>query len=248
MINALNLGDVKLPGDFPNVHQFNIPVTQGLTALFLLGESPKRSPRNLAGNGAPAAKVVGAPVFNGVSGAFDANNYITLGKNLETVEMTLLAILRNTEYATSNAGYFGTNGGDSAPLGDAGVCLLEQATGNPMSITGSVWRLPGTGSIGTVSADNANFQVAALRTSGSPTGLGFTQNYTTGSYAEHQASGSRSANPNNEYTIGRLSKANLRGKCELMAAIGYDRSLDDSEMASMYAWLKSYAASKGVDV
>lgn len=245
MINAMNLGDVKLPGDFPNIHQFTNPVVDGLTVMMLLGESAKRSVVNLAGSTAKAS-VIGTPTFNGVSGAFDGSNYLSLGA-IETAEMSLLAIVRNPEWATTNAGFLGTNS-PGAP-GDSGVCIFEQTTPVAPSINGNVYRLPASGAASMyLPSDNNNFSLISLRTSAGPNGRGYLQNLTNNSAVQLVATAGRVANANNNFTIGRLTNTSFVGNCDLMAALAYSRSITDAELTSLAAWMRSYATSKGVTV
>lgn len=250
MANALNLGSVKLAGDFPNIHQFNIPVVDGLVGFFLFGESPKRSIVNLAGSTAPKASMVGAPVFNGVSGAFDGANYLTLGKGVETADMSLLAIVRNTDWENTQAGFIGTNGSGLTPAGDQGVCMFEESTSPAVkNVKGTVYRTGGgSGTTAVVTADNTAFNLVSLRTAGGPNGRGYVQNITLSAATEQTATAARVANANNEFTIGRLANSTLRGKCDLVAAVAFNRSITDAELSSLTTWMRSYATSKGLTV
>lgn len=246
MSSALNLGNIVLPGDFPNMSQFTIPVTAGLLFMGLFGESAKRSPLNLAGSGIKAA-VIGAPVFDGVKGRFDGSNYLDLG-NIETSDMTLMVVTKNPDWETTQSGVIGSY--SSAAPGDGGVNIFERATtATTGQLSGLVYRPPsGAGSSMDLAVTNSSFTLMALRTAGSPNGRGYLQNLTAGTASEQVSAVARTANANNKFMVGRLNSSTFVGRCEIVAALAYNRSVSNAELAALAAWIRTYAASKGVTV
>lgn len=246
MASALNLGNIVLPGDFPNMAQFTIPVVDGLIALGLFGESQKRSPLNLAGSTVKFS-VVGTPVFDGVCGHFDGSNYLSLG-NIETKDMTLLVITRNPDWETTQSGVIGSY--SSAAPGDSGINIFERATtASTGQLSGLVYRAPsGTGNSMDLAVSNSSFTLMSLRTAGSPNGRGYLQNLTAGTASEQVSGTVRSANANNVFMIGRLNSTAFVGSCEIIAALAYNRSISNDELASLAEWIRKYASSKGVTV
>jgi len=237
MSNALNLGDIILPGSgYPNLFGFNFPVLGGLEGLFLLanGEDPKK---NYA-PGKPDATVIGSPVVSSAFTTFGGANYLDTGI-AETAEMTFIMAVRDAVSGAVNVGY----AGNFFASPNFGVAIYSPIAGGQLQAmadrTGSS---SGAGSL--VAADLTTFKMFSYRIASDKSRL---KNLTTGVISE-SVSGAREVSGSGPILLGRLPLSGYSETHDQGFAAILSRALTDAELTLIEAWGRSYMDAQGITV
>lgn len=247
MSNALNLGNIVLPGDnYPSIFGFNIPVTSGLEGAYLFGDGSGQVARNYAPGKANAA-IVGtlAPVGAGFATFSDAG-YINTGIS-ETAEMTLITVSRDsTGTADPIPGYIGNN----FSVAGGGTTIIS---GSPTTLRGSCVKInatltPPAADVEFISAagNPATFTAQSFRAKNAAPSL--MNNLSTGLQVVSTNSGVRVLETNYPIWIGRIPSNSFKGFNDQVAALVFSRALGDAELALLMTWLRGYCASKGIAI
>lgn len=239
MSNALNIGNIALPGDgYPSIFGFKIPVTDGLEGAYLFGDGVGQFARNYA-PGKANAKVVGSPSSGSGYAMFSELGYLDTGI-AETAEMTIITVARDSSgFVDPVPGYVGNNFSVSA--GGVAIYIANTTTlrGNAIK-NGAVDYVNVTG-------DPATFIAQCLRAR-SGAASSFT-NMTSGVTASSaNTTGTRTIDASNTIWIGRLPATAFKGLNDQVATLIYSRAISDSELNQVATWLRSYCASKGISV
>lgn len=238
MSNALNLGDIQLPGDnYLSLFGFNIPVTSGLEGAYLFGDGVSQAPKNYAPGKANAA-VVGSLVAGANFITMSEAGYIDTGI-AETADMTILSVFRDST-GTSDAqpGFVGNH----STLALGGVALIYSSAG--ANISGQAIKAQAS-DFASTPWSMASFTMVAYRPRGSA--VSQISNLTTGSSGQSSSTAARtlSAQP---IWIGRIPSNSFKGLSDQVACLIFSRALSDSEINTLAVWLRAYCASKAINV
>jgi len=239
MSNALNIGNISLPGDgYPSIFGFKIPVTTGLEGAYLFGDGAGQFSRNYA-PGKPNATVIGSPSSGSGYGVFSENGYLDTGIS-ETADMTIITVARDsTGFVDPVPGYVGNN----FSIASGGVAIY---IGSPTTLRGNAIK-NGAVDYVNVSGDPAVFTAQCLRAR-SAAASSFT-NMTSGSTASSaNTTGTRTVDSSNKIWIGRLPANTFKGINDQVLTLIYSRAISDAELNQIATWLRSYCASKGISV
>ncbi|MCE1053433.1 MULTISPECIES: hypothetical protein [Pseudomonas putida group] len=240
MANALNLGDVVLPGNnYLSIFGFNIPVKSGLEGAFLFGDGGAQIGRNYA-PGKANAVVVGSPqAMNGYT-TFNETGYLESGIS-ETAEMTIIIVCRDsTGNADPRPGFIG-NHFDIASGGVA-IFTASETVFRAQNIKNKLSDYCNLNATDTI----ATFTPMALRVRNNAPSV--MRNMTTGANAASTSSAARTIDAARKIQIGRIPSDGFKGLNDMMAAIIYSRSITDEELSVLTDWLKGYCLSHGVSV
>lgn len=236
MSNALNLGNIILPGDgYPSLFGFQIPVVSGLEGAFLLGDGEAMLGKNYA-PGKSDGVVIGTPTANSGYAAMSGSGYIDTGIS-ETDALTLFAVLRDSSGTVDMApgvigNYVSGNSGASLYMGAdyirSGLARTGTTDGVSTGINPAIFSL--------VSARGATGIATRVK------------NWTAGSENSGTAITDRALNTAQTLKIGELPNASFAGPIDIGLAMIYSRVLTDVEMDQMAAWARSYCAAKGITV
>lgn len=236
MSNALNLGDVALPGGgYLSLFGLKIPVTSGLEGAFLLGDGIESCAKNYA-EGKADAKIVGSPVDSGTYTKFGGGAYIDTGVP-ETAAQTLIAVGRVGAAVPAN-----TEARFLTTLSSPGAgSRLYQASKTAINVNAA--KNNAADSLGLLRAADDTMHLVVARTSSSS--LLVLNDKTIGTTASSTVTGlTRTVSPRN-FEIGSSPVA---ASTEMLLAMVYSRVLTDPEVESVTAWARNYAQSKGFSV
>ncbi len=237
MTNALNLGDVTLPGEtYPSLFGFSIPVTSGLEGAYLFGEGASQMPFNYAVD-KPDATVIGAPGAGSGFATFSENGYLDTGI-AETAEMTIITVCRdNTGTGDPVPAFVGNH--LNTTLG--GVAIFHNNTG--LQAQAQAVKANASDVAAVALANGYTWAMLAHRPKNAAPSL--MANLTTGASGSSPSSGARTvyAAP---IWIGRIPNNSYKGLNDQVACLIYSRALSDVELNQVSAWLRSYCASKSI--
>lgn len=238
MSNALNIGDVSLPGDgYPSIFGFSIPVLDGLEGAYLFADGAAQISRNYA-PGKPDAKIIGSPVAEATCVNFNDAAYLNTGI-AEVADMTLVAVCRDNSDLKILPGFIGNN----LSIAAGGIAI---STYSATQLRGTNVKPSGTvESIG-LAADAAQFAAVAYRPKSSAQSL--MTNLGTGVTATGASSAARVVDAANPIWIGRIPSNAFKGPNKAVLALVYSRAVTDAELVKITAWVKEYCTSKGVTI
>ena len=240
MSNALNLGNIVLPGDnYPSIHGFNIPVTSGLEGAFLFGDGTAQMGRNYA-PGKANATVVGAPVAGAGFGVFSEAGYLNTGIS-ETAEMTIITVCRDSSgQVDPKPGFIGNH--LDIPSGGVAIFTATETTFRGQNVKNSLSDYCNLSATGTV----ATFTQIAFRVKSNAPSL--MTNLTSGVTVSSTSSAARSVDSGNKILIGRIPSEGFKGLNDQVAALIFSRTITDAELTSIATWLRNYCAVHGITV
>lgn len=237
MSNALNIGNVTLPGDnYPALLGFSIPILDSLEGAFLLGDGIAQMTRNYAPSKADA-KAVGTLRSGAGYAILDESGYLNTGI-METAEMTVIAVGRAPDGTIStNPAFVGNN----LNTGTGGFGLFPNATGaQGTSIRG--------GALERIQVTSRYQDFTALSHRLKATTPNIVNNLSSGESKLGASSAARTLEKTNPILIGRLPSSAFKTTNEQIVVLIYSKALSDTELATVYAWVRSYAADKGFAV
>ncbi|MCS4063730.1 MULTISPECIES: hypothetical protein [Pseudomonadaceae] len=240
MTNALNLGNVTLPGsNYLSIYGFNVPVKSGLEGLFLFGDGSAHVARNYA-PGKANATVVGAPQsFNGYT-TFSDSGYLETGI-AETAEMTIITICRDsTGIADPRPGFVG----NYFDLATGGVAIFPQSETQFRAQTVK----NKANDYSTVLAKDtiASYAALALRVRNNAPSV--MKNLVTGVEVSSTSSLARTVDGSRTIQIGRIPNDGFKGLNDQMMVLIFSRSILDAELSSLIPWSAGYGTSHGINI
>lgn len=231
--NALNLGEVELPG-IP-VAAFNLPVTDSLEGMFFFTDGLNVAKTNFA-PGKPDGVIVGAPVASDGYVTFSAATGHLQTQVPETANMTVVSIVRRQ--ASGNTPFVGNYG----PSGGVGVGLYTTDDNRIYATAGR----DGAGPIQVFALGAVStwaLVVARINASGNTR----IQNLTAATTAS-SATGNRVVSTNGPMKVGRFNEAVFAAANQSMATLFFSRVLTDGELTAIQTWAKEFADAYGVTV
>lgn len=238
MTNALNIGNVALPGDgYPSLYGFSIPVLNGLEGAYLFGEGVSQMSRNYA-PGKPNATVVGTPVSGQGFATFSETGYLNTGI-IEGPDMTMITVCRDgTGLSDAAPGYMGNNFSTAG----GGMAIV---IGNATNLRGTNIRAGALEFIN-VTGNPLNFTAQCLRARNlAPTSF---DNMSSGVSLSSSSSGVRTLDTTNPILIGRIPSNAFKGSNDQILAMVYSRAITDTEVSQLTLWAREYCAAKGFSV
>jgi hypothetical protein len=233
MANALNLGNIVLPGDgFPDFDSFSIPIWDGLVGAFLFKNG--LSPTNMVPDSVSAA-IVGAPVVGDGYVSFTGTAYLQTELS-DSSAMTLIVGCRPKVGPVAYIGNYlsSTLGGQSissgAAMNSVTATSARGASVNGQAIltglTAGAWgcyaaKLPGSGQ----SEAHDLLKGTKVSSPGSGNRVLTTEKIRIGS----------------SRTVGFES-----GTCDISFALIYNRAVSDAELASISGWARGYMKDSGL--
>lgn len=227
--NALNLGNIVFAGaDIPNIFEYNIPVTTGLVAEFLMAHG--RPPGRNYANG-KTSSIVGAPVVGANYTTVNYQNYIDTGVP-DTKEITVVSVFSGTSGSPVVANNpLGAGGGFGVYFTAGGVNAYASRTDGGSSV---IHPNPTAMHLFNAVAGDAQHTVLTDVT------IGYSRENST-------IVGSRVAKSGSNLLIGYHDNNKLADtKIGLMLI--YDRVLPQNELDLVNAWVRQYMEAQGVAV
>ncbi len=237
MSNALNIGNVMLPGDnYPALLGFSIPILASLEGAFLLGDGIAQMTRNYA-PGKADAKAVGILRTGSGYAILDETGYLNTGI-METAEMTAITVGRAPEGTVStNPAFLGNNQNTST----GGFAIFP----NSLGAQGTSIRAAALERI-QVTGRYQDFTAVSHRLK--ETTPNIVNNLSSGERVLGASSAARTLERSNPILIGRLPSNAFKTTNEQVLVLIYSKALSDTELATVYSWIRAYAAEKGIAV
>lgn len=226
-----------------------LPVSEGCQGFFLPNGSAGKAVKNWA-PGMKDGVLVGSPVINAAYASFEGNGVAYMETPVvETSEMTLIYAGRGiTDSSTDDLTpvFLSSRSSAGALGGTGGIQLYPNASGQ-QRLYFSQWN--GTASVNQLvpvsSYTVGAWQCIAGRVTPAVASI---RNLSTGIASSDVAlTGNR--NPGNgKIRIGSMIDTTWKGKSDAAFCALYNRALDDTEIAAVYAWAQKYLLSKGITV
>lgn len=233
MANALNLGDVVLPGDgFPDFYSFSIPVWDNMAGAFLFKGG--LNVNNLAPDRDPAT-LVGTPTSGAGFASLGKANYIQTDLT-DSAEMTFIIGCRPKVGPVAYISNYLTaaNGGQILSSNGSSLTSVAASSGRGTGVDGQALLTgitPGAWGCYAIRSP-ANGQTEAM-------------NLLTGVSALSPGSAPRVMSAE-KVRIGSTVVGFDTGTCDVSFALIYNRRLTDPEMTSLGQWSRGYMVDSGL--
>jgi hypothetical protein len=232
MANALNLGDIVLPGSgFPDFDTFSIPVWGGLAGAFLFKKGLS------AENKVPdsvAAAIVGTPTSGAGFASFTGTSYLQT-EIPDGSEMTIIVGCRNVSGPVAYAGnYMG------ATLG--GQTIFSGALKTGISVNGA----RGAGADGQAALTELPVGWGCYAARIPAVGKNEVHDMFRGTKVLSAGSGNHIISAE-KIRVGSAKTAGFEaGACDLSFALIYNRAVSDAELTSIRDWAHGYMKDSGL--
>lgn len=241
-INALNIGNVALPGDgYAPLAAFTLPASlrTGLAvALF-----PGNGLIDDFGPDALTPAFVGTPTRISDGYTCDASNYIDAGL-ADSSAVTMAIIARRT---TTDATGYGGNLNLLTSVDVRGAGFFSGASGTTMAFNAGRTGLSGGASVASVAASLSSWGLYIGRSSTSQSTT--IKNLTSGAVvANTTATGTARVTNSQNVRVGSVPEPDYPAAADVALFLQWGRYLTDADFDNFEAWATAYAAGLGITV
>jgi hypothetical protein len=237
MSNALNLGDIALPGTgYLSLYGLQIPVLNGLESACLMGDGVVSAAKNYAAGKADFT-IVGNPIVGSGFLTLGSTGYIDTGVT-EVAEMTTVNVYRVPNPVTANAGIVG-NWVNSA---SGGIAVWTSSNTTFSASAGKA----GAVDVMNLNQSSGSFHAIAVRArSGAVSDF---NDLVTGAKGLSSSAAVRTVDATRKMRVGALYNPGYQTPNDQILSLIYSRALTDVELITTMAWARRYCAAKGITV